>query len=408
MDLAQTDKRQKGRTTSPEERHEPSANPLPRWVLLIFAITCGASVANIYYAQPLLDSMAASFGIDSAAVGIVVTLSQVGYGAGLIFIVPIGDLVNRRKLILVQTMLSSAALAVVGAAPTTTILFAGMIAVGLLAVVVQVIVALTATLARPEERGRAVGFVTSGIVIGILLARFLAGVTADLGGWRMVYFLSAGVMLLIGLILVRILPRNIPVTSCESYAAALRSIPKLLKEEPLLRTRAAFAFLIFASFSTLWTSMVLPLSAERFAMSHAEIGLFGIAGLAGALAASGAGRRADRGLARRTTGAALALLTLSWLPLGFLPYSLTAFAIGVVLLDLAVQAVHVTNQSLIFAIRPEARSRLVGAYMVFYSAGSALGALSSTAVYAWFGWPGVSCLGFAYSLAAMIYWAAKR
>jgi len=305
-------------------------------------------------------------------------------------------------------MLSSAALAIVGAAPTTTILFAGMIAVGLLAVAVQVVVALTATLARPEERGRAVGFVTSGIVIGILLARFLAGVTADLGGWRMVYFLSAGVMLAIGLILVRILPRNIPITSSKRYAAAIKSIPKLLMEEPLLRTRATFAFLIFASFSTLWTAMVLPLSAEPFAMSHSEIGLFGIAGLAGALAASGAGRLADRGLARRTTGAALALLTFSWLPLGFLPYSLTAFAIGVVLLDLAVQAVHVTNQSLIFAIRPEARSRLVGAYMVFYSAGSALGALSSTAVYAWFGWPGVSCLGFAYSLAAMIYWIVKR
>jgi len=408
MDLAQTDKRQNGRTRSPEERHEPPANPLPRCVLLIFAITCGASVANIYYAQPLLDAMAASFGIEPAAIGIVVTLTQIGYGAGLILIVPIGDLINRRKLILVQTMLSSAALAIVGAAPTTTILFAGMIAVGLLAVAVQVVVALTATLARPEERGRAVGFVTSGIVIGILLARFLAGVTADLGGWRMVYFLSAGVMLAIGLILVRILPRNIPITSSKRYAAAIKSIPKLLMEEPLLRTRATFAFLIFASFSTLWTAMVLPLSAEPFAMSHSEIGLFGIAGLAGALAASGAGRLADRGLARRTTGAALALLTFSWLPLGFLPYSLTAFAIGVVLLDLAVQAVHVTNQSLIFAIRPEARSRLVGAYMVFYSAGSALGALSSTAVYAWFGWPGVSCLGFAYSLAAMIYWIVKR
>lgn len=407
MDLTQARETQDKPQSAPETE-KASPNQLSRWTILTFAITCGVSVANIYYAQPLLDAMAASFGLEPATIGIVVTLTQIGYGIGLIFIVPIGDLIDRRKLILGQVLFSVLALAVIGSAPTATVLFIGMVATGLLAVVVQVLVALTATLARPEERGRAVGSVTSGIVIGILLARFLAGMVADLGGWRAVYFLSAGMMLAIGLVLIRILPRDIPVTSAESYGEALRSIPKLLRQEPLLRARATFAFLIFASFSTLWTAMVLPLSAAPYSMSHMEIGLFGLAGLAGALAASGAGRLADRDLTRGTTGFSLALLTLSWPPLGFLQNSLFAFVLGVILLDLAVQAVHVTNQSLIFTIRPEARSRLVGAYMVFYSAGSALGAISSTTIYAWSGWTGVSILGFSYSLTGLIFWAVKR
>jgi predicted MFS family arabinose efflux permease len=378
---------------------------LPHWMLVIFAITCASSVANIYYAQPLLDTIATSFGIDAARIGLVVTLTQIGYATGLLFIVPLGDLVNRRKLIVAKALLSAGALAGVGSAPAAPFLFAGMVLVGLLAVVVQVLVALTATLARPEERGRAVGLVTSGVVIGILAARFVAGALADAGGWRAVYFSSAGLMLLMGLLLASVLPRNIPVASTERYSVVLRSIPALFLREPVLRLRAGLAFLIFASFSTLWTAMVLPLSAAPFSLSHTTIGLFGLAGLAGALAASRAGRMADRGLAERTTGVSLALLVLSWGAIGFLPHALAVFTIGVVLLDFAVQAVHVTNQSLIFAARPDAHSRLVGGYMVFYSAGSALGAIASTASYARYGWTGVCLTGAAFSLAALLLWA---
>ncbi len=378
---------------------------LPRWTLLVFAFTCGASVANIYYAQPLLDTIAATFGISPGAVGLVVALTQVGYAAGLVFIVPLGDLVDRRKLIVAQTLFSAIALVAIGSAPHVFALFAGMIVVGLLAVVVQVLVALSATLARPAERGQAVGLVTSGVVVGILTARFVAGVLADIGGWRVVYFSSAGLMLVLGLLLVRVLPRNIPIGSSERYAAVLKSIPLLFWQEPVPRLRAGLAFLIFASFSTLWTAMVLPLSAAPFSLSHTQIGLFGLAGLAGALAAGSAGRLADQGFAERTTGFSLTLLCLSWLAIGFLPRSLVVFALGVVALDFAVQAVHVTNQSLIFARRPEARSRLVGGYMVFYSAGSALGAITSTASYARFGWTGVCVAGAAFSLAALALWS---
>ncbi|WP_198683289.1 MFS transporter [Peristeroidobacter agariperforans] len=366
------------------------------------------SVANIYYAQPLLDSISAAFAISPASIGLVVTLTQVGYALGLLFIVPLGDLVDRRKLAVGQTFLSAIALVVVGTAHRASVLFGAMIVVGLLAVVVQVLVVSTATLATPSKRGRAVGFVTSGVVIGILSARFVSGVIADLGGWRTVYLTSAVLMLVMSASLAWLLPRNATMPTSESYGTVLRSIPTLFLRDPVLRVRAVLALLVFASFSTLWTAMVLPLSAAPVFLSHTEIGLFGLAGLAGALAASGAGRLADRGLGQWTTGIALVLLTCSWLPIALLHSSLIALAIGVVLLDLSVQAVHVTNQSLIFAAHPEARSRLVGGYMVFYSIGSGIGAISATTIYAFLGWLGVAILGAAFSAAGLVFWWLTR
>lgn len=242
-------------------RQAPETSGLSRLTLLVFAVTCGSSVANIYYAQPLLDAIAATFAIHPAAVGLVVTLTQVGYAVGLLFLVPLGDLLDRRKLVIGQTLLSALALAVVAGAPNALTLFGAMIVVGLLAVVLQVLVALSATLARPEERGAAVGLVTGGVVIGILAARFVAGILADVGGWRIVYLVSAGFMLLLGALLMRVLPRTIPVASAERYGSVLKSMPLIFLNEPVLRLRAGLAFLIFASFSTLWTAMVLPLSA---------------------------------------------------------------------------------------------------------------------------------------------------
>jgi predicted MFS family arabinose efflux permease len=366
------------------------------------------SVANIYYAQPLLDSMAATFSISPASIGMVVTLTQVGYAFGLLFIVPLGDLIDRRKLVVAQTFLSMIALIVVGTAHHPAVLFGGMIVVGLLAVVVQVLVAFTATLAAPSQGGRSVGLVTSGVVTGILAARFVSGVIADLGGWRSVYLTSAVLMLAISALLAWLLPRNTATPGSESYGAVLRSIPRLFLRKPLLRVRAVLALLIFASFSTVWTAMVLPLSAAPLSLSHTEIGLFGLAGLAGALAASGTGRLADRGLGQWTTGIALALLTCSWLPIALLHVSVIALVIGVILLDLSVQAVHVTNQSLIFAVCPEASSRLVGGYMVFYSIGSGIGAISATTIYAFLGWSAVAILGAAFSATGLLFWWLAR
>ncbi|MCD5971394.1 MFS transporter [Pseudomonas quasicaspiana] len=375
---------------------------------LLLSITCALAVANVYFAQPLLDSMAQSFGVDPGMIGIVVTATQVGYGVGLIFIVPLGDLLNRKTLILTQVLLSAVALIVVGSAQQWSALLGAMILVGLMAVVVQVVVAYVAALATPSRRGQAVGTVTSGIVLGILLARFTSGLIADLAGWRAVYFVSAGLMLILSVVLWRAIPSKSLPRVASSYWALLLSTFTLFVTEPVLRIRGVFALLIFAAFSVLWTAMVLPLSAPPLSLSHTQIGLFGLAGIAGALAASRAGRWADQGLGQRITGIALVLLALSWVPIAFAETSLLALIVGVVVLDFAVQAVHVTNQSLIFAARPDAQSRLVGAYMCFYSLGSALGAVAATQVYARWGWVAVCLLGGSISVVALGFWLWTR
>jgi predicted MFS family arabinose efflux permease len=283
-----------------------------------------------------------------------------------------------------------------------------MVVVGLLAVAVQVLVAFAASLAAPAERGKIVGTVTSGVVVGILLARFVAGLLADLGGWRLVYLVSAVMTLLMAILLFRVLPHHKAGNPATSYPKLLRSTVMLFVEEPILRVRAVIATLIFATFSVLWTSMVLPLSAPPFSLSHTEIGMFGLAGVAGAITAGRAGYLADRGWSQWTTGVSLVLMVAAWIPISMTGVSLWALVAGVVILDLAVQAVHVTNQSMILAVRPAAGSRLIGGYMVFYSIGSASGSIASTMVYAWAGWPGVCILGPAASSVALLFWAATR
>jgi predicted MFS family arabinose efflux permease len=382
----------------------PGKDRLSTIILLAFAMTCGISVANIYYAQPLLDALADGFAIDPASIGLAVTLTQAGYAAGLLLIVPLGDLIDRRRLILAQTFGSAIALVLVGTAPNSATLFCAMIGMGLLAVVIQVIVAYTAALATPARRGSAVGLVTSGVVIGILSSRTVAGALADIGGWRAVYLTSAGVMLTVGFLLAYLLPSDQRRPCSESYGAVLRSMVFLLSGDRVLQIRAVLALFTFASFGTLWTAIVLPLRAPPLSLSHTAIGLFGLAGVAGAVAANGAGRLVDRGHARSTTAVALMLLTASWAPMTLLHHSLAALVAGIVVLDLSVQAIHVTNQTVIFARHSEARSRLVGCYMLFYSIGSGIGAIASTTTYAAFGWVGVAALGAGFGAAGLLVW----
>ncbi|MFE0105877.1 MFS transporter [Streptomyces sp. NPDC059009] len=384
---------------------------LSRAVVTLFAVACGAAVANVYFSQPLLVTMGDDLSMSPALVGSVVTLTQVGYGLGLFFLVPLGDVTDRRRLVVAQLLLLVVASAGVATARTAAILLVGMAATGLLAVVTQTLVAFAASLAPPAGRGRVVGLVTSGVVIGILLARTVSGLLADLAGWRSVYAASAALTALLALVLHRVLPRHggaTPTAPRLGYGQLLRSTVTLFAGERLLRLRALFGLLVFASFSTLWSSVALPLSEAPYSMSHSEIGALGLIGVAGALAANAAGRLNDRGLSRRTTGGALALLAVSWLPLAFTRSSLWALFLGVLLLDLAVQAVHVTNQTLIYALHPEAGSRLIGGYMIFYSIGSATGAIASTSLYAVAGWGAVCGLGAGFSCLGLVLWACTR
>jgi predicted MFS family arabinose efflux permease len=278
-------------------------------------------------------------------------------------------------------------------------------AMGLLAVAVQAFVAYAASLARPQERGHVVGVVTSGIVLGILLARTVAGALADASGWRTVYFASAVLTLGIVVILFKVLPPQEKESPPVSYPRLIGSLFTLLVEEPVLRIRAILAMLIFANVTTLLTPLVLPLSAPPFSLSHTAIGLFGLAGAAGALGAARAGRWVDQGHGQRTTGIALALMLLAWLPISWLSHSILWLIAGVLILDFGLQAVHVTNQGMIYRVRPEAQSRLTAIYMVFYSIGSAIGSSSSTIIYAHAGWTGVSLLGAGVSALALVFWA---
>ncbi|WP_448043104.1 MFS transporter [Bradyrhizobium liaoningense] len=390
---------------NPKTSAGPAGHGLSPAMALLLALACGISVANIYFAQPLLDAMAQDLGIAPAAIGMVVTFTQIGYAFGLILIVPIGDLWDRRRLIAGQIALSATGLVVVGTASHTAVLLAGLTLVGVLAVVVQILVAFAATLATPDGRGRAIGTVTSGVVGGILLARFASGALADIGGWRTVYLVSAGLMLAMAILLLRVLPRGPHAAMAgSSYLSLLRSTAALFVEEPILRERALFAFLIFADLNVFWTSIVLPLSAPPFVLSHTTIGLLGVAGFAGALGARNAGRLADLGWAQRTTGLSLMLMLAAWGAIACLHVSLWFVVAGVIMLDLGLQAVHVTSQSLIVAARPDAASRLVGGYMVFYSIGSAAGGIAATMVYAMMGWSGVCMLGSGISAAALLVW----
>ena len=374
---------------------------LPSSLLLLFASAAGLSVANVYYAQPLLDALAADLEIGVGWIGAVIAATQLGSVAALLWLVPLGDRVERGRLMALQTAALVLALLGVAAAGTAGALLLGMLAVGLLGTAMtQGLIAYAAAAASSHERGRVVGAAQAGVVIGLLLARVVAGAVADLGGWRAVYLVSAAVMTVTGLMLWRHLPR-LP----QPPAAPRLSLLALLRQQPVLRRRGLLGLLMFTAFGLFWSSMALPLSAPPFQLGHTAIGAFALVGLLGALAAARSGHWSDRGHADRVTLGALLLLLLSWWPLSALHHGLGWLVLGVLLLDLAVQALHVTNQSLILATAPAlAQAQGIAAYMLFYAAGSGLGALVGSALYAGYGWGAVCGVGAGVSLLALGTW----
>lgn len=385
------------------------ASDMPRGLVMLFATASGLSVANVYYAQPLLDALARDFDISQRAIGGVVTATHIGCALALLLLVPLGDRLDRRRLMAVQLFALLIALATVAMANSAHILLLGMLAVGLLGTAMtQGLIAYAASAAAPHEQGRVIGAAQGGVFMGLLLARVFAGGVSDLAGWRGVYFCAAVLMLVIALPMWRWLPALPATPTLMSYPRLIASMLALLRQEKVLQVRGLLALLMFAAFNIFWSALVLPLSVPPYNFSHTIIGAFGLVGVVGALAASRAGQWADRGHATRTSAGALAALLLAWWPLSLLEWSLWPLLIGIVLLDLGGQALHVTNQSLIFRTRPEAHSRLVGLYMLFYATGSGLGAISTTVTYAYAGWQGVCALGAAVSLLALLFWWATQ
>ncbi|MBE7619766.1 MFS transporter [Komagataeibacter sp. FXV2] len=388
--------------SSPPSADHNRRRPLTAPLILLLATACGLSVANVYYAAPMLDEIAHDLDVGPALIGSIITATQVGYGLGLIGIVPLGDLMPPGRLVLIQGLTAAAALVTAALSLSWEFLLGSLFLVGLSSVIVQTLVACAASWAAPAKRGRVVGQITSGVVIGILCARIIAGLLTDTIGWRAVYLASAVLTAGMAAVLARILPPGKRNDMPLSYPVLVFSTLSLYRTNSVLRRRGLLAFLIFAMFNVLWAPLVLPLSATPFLLSHTEVGLFGLAGVAGALGAGRAGIWADQGRARRTTVLSFVLALAAWSLMAALPISLWFLIAGVVLLDFAIQAIHVTSQSLIFASDAKARSRLVGAYMVFYSLGSACGAFASTLAYAHGGWTSVCLLGTGLGLAGLM------
>ena len=370
----------------------------------LMTVATGLAVAGNYYAQPLLPEISRELGISAASAGSIITTAQLGYALGLLLIVPLGDMLERRRLIIVMMLLASGGLLISATAASISQLLLGTAIAGLCSVVAQILLPLGASLAREAERGRVVGTIMSGLLTGILLARTVAGSLADLGGWHTVYWCGTVGMLLMTLVLARQLPRT-PATAGLRYRQLLQSVLRLFVEEPSLRLRGLLGAMSFATFSVMWTSIAFLLSAPPFGFSNSTIGLFGLAGAAGAVSANIVGRLSDKGHGAMASRLSLGLMLLAWLPLALAPHSITALLLGILLLDLGVAGCHVSNQGAIYRIRPEARNRLTSAYMTSYFIGGAVGSLASAWAYGHWGWTGVVMVGAACSLTGVCAWA---
>ncbi|MBP2859180.1 MFS transporter [Dickeya oryzae] len=374
----------------------------PAMTLLMSAAT-GLAVASNYYAQPLLDAIAHAFRLSVNQAGFIVTAAQLGYACGLMFLVPLGDRFERRSLIVIMTLLAAGGMLITASAPSLWLMVAGTAITGLFSVVAQILVPLAATLASPENRGKVVGTIMSGLLLGILLARTLAGALASLGDWRTVYWVASALMTGMALLMWRLLPQYHSSTDL-NYLQLLASIFQLFGRSRVLRTRAILGAISFSNFSIMWTSMAFLLAASPYHYSEGVIGLFGLAGAAGALSASRAGRLVDKGKAKLTTTVGWLMLVLSWLPIAAGVTAVVPLLIGIVVLDMAAQGTHVTNQSVIYRMYPEARNRLTAGYMTSYFIGGALGSLISAYAYQHFGWLGVSSAGGLLSLLGLLVW----
>jgi predicted MFS family arabinose efflux permease len=363
----------------------------------------GVIIANNYYAQPLEAAIADAFDAPSSAVGAVLTLIQLSYALGLATLVPLGDLLERRRLTVLMLSVVALGQLVVAVAPGLAVLAAAAALVALMTVAAQVLVPFAAHLAPEGEQGKVISTVMGGLLIGVLLSRVVAGLVSELLGWRAVFVLGALLTAVALVLLWRTLPVLAPTTRM-SYPALLRSVLVLVREEPVLRWRMAYSASCYAAFGAVWTSVGFLLAGPPFRLSDAIIGLFSLFGVAGAVGAQFAGRLADRGWAHVAVGVFLALTALSFIAFGFGATSLVALAVGLIVFDLGVQGTHISNQTIVYALRPEARSRLNSAYMTVYFLGGATGSGLSALLYASHGWAGVCVVGAAFPTVGLALW----
>jgi predicted MFS family arabinose efflux permease len=367
--------------------------------LLLLASVAGVAIANIYYNQPLLESFRQSFPQSGPWIGAIPTMTQIGFAIGMLLLAPLGDRIDRRRLILLQIVGICVALLVAATAPTLPVLIGASLAIGVLATMAQQAGPFAAELAPPAQRGHAVGTVYRGLLLGILLARTGAGFVAEYFGWRAVFATSIIAMLILAIVVATRLPPSKP-TSSLSYSKLLGSPWHLAVEMRELREAAVIGAALFASFSLFWSVLSLLLAGVPFHLGPQAAGLFGIIGAVGAYLAPWAGKLADRRGSRTVISLAIGFMAVAFVVFGLSGASITGLVIGVIILDIGLQMGQVSNQSRIFALKPEASSRLNTVYMMCYFIGGAAG--SATGAVAWykFGWIGVCIAGLLFSVLA--------
>jgi predicted MFS family arabinose efflux permease len=387
---------------------------MPAWLVLLMAAACGILVANLYYAQPLIGPISQSLGMSPGAAGLIVTLAQAGYGLGLLLLVPLGDLLENRRLVV--SVVAACAVALAGAALSTTAMpfLLSALAIGVCTVAAQILVPFAAHLSPEQIRGRVVGQVMSGLLLGIMLARPLSSFIASVSGWHTVFVLSAVVTAVLAVALWRLLPQRVPAHAGVSYGGLLSSMAQLWRTQPVLRRRALCHAGMFAAFSLFWTAVPLHL-ADRFGMTQRGIALFALAGVAGALVAPLAGRLADAGQARPALARNVMRLALGMGAVAF-PVSLLgsgvvaigALLLGAILLDAAVTLNLILSQRAVYALGDAIRSRLNGLFMAVFFTGGALGSALGGWAMARGGWELTAWVGFALPAAALAYALCER
>lgn len=376
----------------------------------LFATATGLIVANLYYAQTLIGPISRATGLAPGAAGLIVTLTQLGYCLGLLFIAPLGDLVENRRLIFIALLTTAAALLAASATSNPHLFLLAAFCIGLGSVAAQIVVPFAAHLARPETRGRTVGTVMSGLMMGIMLARPVASVIADALNWHAVFVISAATTAALAFLLRARLPQRHP-RSALRYFQLLGSMWQLLKTTPILRRRAAYQACMFGAFSLFWTTVSLELTGPYFQLSQTGVAIFALVGVAGAIASPIAGHRADQGKSRSTTFIAFTLAAVAFaLPL--LVHAGRRADLGVlvlvsILLDMGVSANLVTGQRAIFALPAEIRARLNGLYMALFFMGGAIGSSLGGWMYAAHGWHGVLLAGLLFPLVALCIFATE-
>lgn len=374
---------------------------LTKLLILVMSIACGLTVANLYYIQPLLGDIAKTFHVDQLSIGFAAMLTQIGYAIGMIFILPLGDIKEKRNLIVIMLLFSVISLMSMFFSSNIYILTISSFAVGFTSIIPQLIIPLAAQLSNPQQRGQTIGTIMSGLLIGILLSRTVSGILGSYLGWRIVYLIAAIMMFALMLILRKLIPLCNPISDIK-YSELLKSMIHLIKTEPILRESSLNGALMFSAFSAFWTSLIFLLESSHYNMGAEATGLLGLVGVSGALAAPLVGKVADKRGSRFAIGICIVVVIVSYLLFFLFGFKIWGLVLGVILLDLGVQSCNVSNQARVHSLNEETRNRLNTIYMVSFFLGGAFGSFLGSYSYSHFGWYGVCTFGIITQILALI------